>query len=235
MNTEGFELYESDHGLHGFLTKSSQPQKKITRKYKKRPEMTTAWFSDRCGFQMPTQVAEDEDVWVHEFTENTLASLIKEHTGKSGLHWNFTRYFKNEDNTCSMVRPTVAHFCTSLDFVSGISHNERGLTYLWGDAYELRHMKHASSQVPEGCTFLIKWKDFKQRDWRKSQTFNSCDKATKNLIRRRVLELYNDGIYIGYFKRKYLPPVGICDVILAEFGVRIWTYTIERIIAKYAL
>jgi hypothetical protein len=228
------ELYEQEHGLYGFLNKSSQPQQTIKRKYKRKPETATIWFSDLCGFGVPTYMVNDVDVWGHEFTENTLASLIKEHTGKSGLKWKFTRW-RAINSICEGSEPTVAHFLTSLTFLSGVYNIDRGFKILNGDLYEMRYMKNSTAKPPEGCTRLVRYRTIRVRGHKNAQTFNSCGKKKKNIIRRRVLELFESGMRIGYFIRKDLPPVGICDAILAEFQCRIWTYTIERIIAKYSL
>ena len=229
------ELYEQEHGLWGFLTKSSQPQQTTKRRYKRKPASRIIHFSNLCSFGVPTNMIHDVDVWGHEFTENTLASLIKEHTGKNGLRWNFTRWRTVENGRCEGMKPTVAHFLTSLTFLSGVYNVNKGFKVLNGDLYEMRYMKNSTAIPPAGCTRMVRYKTIRTRGYGNAPVFNSCGKNKKNNIRRRVLEHYNAGMYIGYFKRADLAPVGICDAILAEFGVRIWTYTIQRIIAKYTL
>lgn len=225
-------LFEYGNGLNGFSVESCQPQVEIKRAYKKRPAIAYVWFSSRCGFGVPVSVQTDSAVWVHEFTENTMAAIVDETTGKCGLKWKLPRWTKMNGD-CNFSKPTIAHFLTSLTEISGIYNNDEGMSWLDANEYFERYLVDATSKTPEGCTRVIKYRTHRIRHTGGTQVFNSLPKDMKQLIRERVIQLYEMGTRPGGYDSVLTTPYGISLKILEEFGIRIWGKTCQRIISKY--
>jgi len=104
------------HGLGGMRT-SFQPSVIIKRHRNGYPNEAVVMFQDRSGYVIMADDMCSVDVWVHEFVENTLDSIIGDMTGRrQGLEWSVMLKHDSPTNpdTWTITRPTIPHFITTL-------------------------------------------------------------------------------------------------------------------------
>jgi len=146
-----FRPFETSLGLEYMPEESFQPQIKRTRRYKARPQLTTVYFGNKCAFEMASEYETDIDVWVHELTEHTLASVIESITGVDGLKYIF-KLNEMVGRQLMQSSPTIAHLVTSCVTISGFYSSEIFFT-LSPDEYFNRLMNRPTyEQLFTFCT-----------------------------------------------------------------------------------